>query len=60
MPYFRVTYVGYVEGDFDTEEDAKEEFLSGLNEDYTDAYGRSREDMVCVEEFDEVTGEWKP
>lgn len=59
MAYFRVTYEGYVEGEYEDEEAAKADFLNGLNEDYTDAYGRSREQMLHVEKFNEETGEWE-
>jgi len=59
MPYFRVSYEGYIEGEYDNEEEAIKEFLEGLNEDYVDAYGRTREQMLRVEKFNEEKGEWE-
>ena len=59
MPYFRVTYVGYVEGEYESEEAAKAAFIEGLDPDYCDAYGRSREDMVQVERFNDETEQWE-
>ena len=59
MPHFRMTYVGYMEGEYDDAEAAKAAFLEALDPDYTDYYGRSRADLVEVEEFDEESGTWK-
>lgn len=51
MPYFRVQYEGYIEGDYESQEDAVEAFLEVLE------YGDLDLD---VEVFDEETKEWEP
>ena len=59
MPYFRVTYEGYIEGEFSDEEAAKKAFLEALDPDYCDQYGRSREALINVERFNDETDEWE-
>lgn len=53
MPYYRVTYEGYLEGDYGFVEKAKEEFIIALKEDIED------DRNIVVEEFDEEKKEWK-
>jgi len=59
MPYYRVTFDGYVEGEYESEEAAKKDLLACLEPDYIDDVGRTREDMLSVEEFDAETDVWK-
>ena len=59
MAYYRVTYDGYVEGEYESEEAAKQDLLACMDEDYVDHVGRTREDMLSVEEYDSEKDEWK-
>jgi hypothetical protein len=51
MPYYRVTYQYYVEGEYKNEDVAKEIMLEIISE-------ATGEDL-SIEEFDEETKEWK-
>lgn len=50
MPFFRVQYQGYLEGDFDDQQDAVDEFLEELE------YGDLN---LNVEQWNDETGEWE-
>ena len=55
MPYFRITYEGYVEDEFDSEEEAINTFVETVqtdleNEDYT---------HVGIEKYNDEKGEWE-
>lgn len=51
MGYYRITYDGYVEGEYESADEAKAEFIKSLEENDPDQY-------ICVEKFDEATKEW--
>lgn len=53
MATYRVTYEGYIEGEYDSAEKAKEDFVVALTEDIEDSRN------IVVEEFDEETESWK-
>ena len=59
MGYYRVTYEGYAEGEFDSSEAAKEDFIQRIRDDELDQYGRGWTALVSVEEFNEETNEWE-
>jgi len=58
MGYYRVRFEGYIEGEYDSADLAKQEMVAFL-EDGIDAYGRSKEDLIVVEEYDPVEECWK-
>jgi hypothetical protein len=53
MPYYRVTWDGYVEGEYETPELAKQALLDCFDDDYVDQYGRQWQDLVSVENLDD-------
>jgi hypothetical protein len=59
MPYYRVTYDGYVEGEYASEEEAKKDLLACLDPDYIDGVGRTRENMLSVETWNPEKGKWE-
>ncbi len=59
MPYYRATFDGYIEGEYENEEAARTAMVEAMQEDYTDQYGRGPEDLVSIEEFNDKIGEWK-
>ena len=59
MPYYRVTFEGIFECEFESAEAAKQDFIDFVAEEATDAYGRTWTDLIAVEEFDEKTKTWK-
>jgi len=59
MPYYRVSFEGYLEGEYDDEETAKDEMEKSLDADYLDGYGRGRRDLIGIETFNEETQEWE-
>ena len=56
---YRVTLEGYSEGAFRSAEEAKKDFIRYVMEEESDGYGREWTDLICVEEFNEITKEWK-
>lgn len=52
MGYFRVTYEGYLEGEYETADDAIEEFAELAKEDIETHF------HITVEEYDEESGKW--
>ena len=59
MPYYRVTYEGYIEGEYDNAEEAKHDFMKYIVNDEIDQYDRTWMDSIAVEEYDEKTEKWK-
>lgn len=57
MPYFRVRYEGYLEGEFDSASEAKQALIDDIEGDNLDAYGRHWWDLISVEQFLEDS-EW--
>jgi len=49
MPYYRVTWEGYLEGEFDDEEQAKKALIENIEENEIDAYGRDWRELIVVE-----------
>lgn len=54
MKYFRISYVGYIEGEYDSVEDAMEEAVEAIQDDIEDNHAN-----FCVEEYDVIKDEWK-
>ncbi len=55
MPYYRVSYAGYLEGEYADEEEAKKDFVDGIKNEELDLYGREWTELVEVENLgDEV------
>ena len=52
MPYFRVSIEDYIEGEYDTEEKAIDDFIEALDQ-------LDIRRSVTVEEFNEETGRWE-
>ena len=52
--FYRLTYEGYTEGEYDTEADALENFIENVREDLDDD-GRN----IVVNKFDEKTKKWE-
>ena len=59
MPYYRVTYGGYVEGEYEDEEAAKNALRDLLHDEVADRYGRSLDDFLEVETFNEGRQVWE-
>jgi len=57
--YFRITFDGYIEGEFESEEEAIAEMNEMFNDDYRDHYGRAPSDLFTVERFNNETEEWE-
>ena len=51
--YFRVTWEGYIEGEYESDEEAKQALIDFINNDEFDNYGRTWEDLIAVEELTE-------
>jgi hypothetical protein len=56
MPYYRVTFDGYVEGEYESEDAAEEEMLRMMTEG--DELREPR-DFLSIETFNQETGEWE-
>jgi hypothetical protein len=59
MAYFRVTYSGYVEGEFKDESSARAEFMRTMTDTYDDAAGRVWQDFIEIEKFNKKTKRWE-
>lgn len=59
MPYFRVTYEGYLEGEYEDADAAKQALIDDIEGEVLDAYGRQWWDLIHVEQFNDETGEWE-
>lgn len=56
MPYFRVTYSGYLEGEYEDADAAKQALIDDVEGQQIDAYGRQWWDLIQVEQFTEEAG----
>ena len=52
MGYYRVTYEGYIEGEYDSEREAINNFKIAMEEDVED------KNNIAISEFDEITKHW--
>lgn len=50
MPYYRIEYEGYMEGEYASEEEAKQAFVDNIKNDELDGYGREWTELIVVEE----------
>jgi hypothetical protein len=48
MPYFRVTFEGYQEGEYATMEEAKQAFIDFVENGEVDGYGRTLDDLISI------------
>ncbi len=55
--YCRVSYDGYVEGEYESIEDAKAEFIDIIENGGSD--GRDWKDELSIETFNEKTEKWE-
>jgi len=53
MPYYRVSYEGYLEGEYADEEEAKQDFVDGIKNEELDLYGREWTELILVENLDD-------
>ena len=56
--YCRVSYDGYVEGEYESIEEAKADFID-IIEGSCDRWGRDWKEELSVETFNEETKEWE-
>jgi hypothetical protein len=56
MPYFRVTYSGYLEGEYEDSDAAKQALIDQIEGQEIDAYGRQWWELIDVEQFTEEGG----
>ena len=59
MAYFRIECDMYIEGEYETAEDAKQDFIDCIFEEKMDNYGRDWTDLISISEFNDKTGEWE-
>lgn len=52
MPYYRIEYAGYMEGEYASEEEAKQAFADDIKNDELDGYGREWTELITVEDLD--------
>ena len=55
--YFRVSYDGYIEGEYETQAEAIQEFLDVIAND--GGVTGTWEDNLTIEKFNAETGEWE-
>jgi hypothetical protein len=53
MGYFRVTYDGYYDGEHENEDEAKQAFINYVENNETDGYGRTWDDLISVEKLED-------
>ncbi len=58
MCNYRVTYEGYIEGEYNSAEAAKQAFIKQIVDNELDSYGREWTALIGIEEFDEKTKTW--
>lgn len=51
--WYRVTFEGYLEGEYENEDDAKQALIDYIEECKVDQYGRSWHDLIDVEDPEE-------
>jgi len=51
MPYYRITWDGYIEGEYPDGDEAKNALIKHIEEDELDQYLRNWRDLVSVEEL---------
>ena len=53
MPYYRVTFEGYIEGDYPDQKAAEQALIDQIENDELDGYGRDWRQLVQAENLDE-------
>ena len=53
MPYYRVTWGGYIEGEYESEEAARAALIDFIDDEDIDQYGRDWIQLIEVERLDE-------
>ena len=57
MAYYRISYDGYVEGDYENEEDAINDFIDIIENG--NFYGRDLGNQLTIEKYDEENEKWE-
>jgi hypothetical protein len=52
MSHYRVTYGGYIEGEYKDREEARQAFIDFIENGDIDNYGRVWEDLIDIEQID--------
>jgi hypothetical protein len=53
MPYYRITWEGYQEGEFTNEEEAKESLIDFVENGEVDHFGRDWTQLISVEQLED-------